>query len=92
MKKNMVADPGGQKFWDLISHQLIKWEENHYESHETQDPKRISSGISCLMSNENGEQNHVSLVGKIIIAVTSCGIGINFMITFDHKSIFRFIS
>ena len=40
-------------------------------SHETQDPKRISSGFSLLMSKWNGEQNHVSLVAKIIIAVTS---------------------
>ena len=78
MNKNMVADPGGRKFWDLISHQLIKWDENRYESHETQDPKRISSGISCLMSNENGEQNDVSLVGKITIAVTSCNFEDNF--------------
>ena len=40
-------------------------------SHETQDPKRISSGFSLLMSQWNGEKNHVSLVAKIIIAVTS---------------------
>ena len=39
-------------------------------SHETQDPKRISSGFSLLMSKWNGEQNHVSLVAKIVIAVT----------------------